>query len=178
MGSVGQSSRPSVDGWPLCALFLRSSSTNSDRAAEGLGSFSLDTGDVSVLREDGEDRAPNLSGGFLWTSHSSLSPKWQYFCRRRERVEGDLSPEVVLETSWARLSADTLWVLLAPPASSFILCREERCSRWKPCNSYNLCNWRESHKAQALILFFFGNATLTTFSNEPYDLMCKLTPSK
>lgn len=78
MGSIGPSPRCRVEPWPLWALFLRSSSTNSERAADGLGSLSLDRGDAAVLWEEGdEDREPGRSGViFLWTAKPSPSPTW------------------------------------------------------------------------------------------------------
>lgn len=73
MGNTGPSPRCRVEPWPLWALFLRSSSTNSERAADGLG-----RGDTTSLREVGdEDREPGRSGVlFLWTAKPSPSPKW------------------------------------------------------------------------------------------------------
>lgn len=78
MGSTGPSPRCRVDPWPLWALFLRSSSTNSERAADGLGSLSLDGDDTAVLwegrEEDGEPERSRVF--FLWTAKPSPSPKW------------------------------------------------------------------------------------------------------
>lgn len=49
IGSVGPSPRCREEWWPLWALFLRSSSTNSESAADGLGSLSLGGGDIATL---------------------------------------------------------------------------------------------------------------------------------
>lgn len=179
MGRVGQSSRPSGEPWPLCALFRRSPSTNSDRAAEGLGSLSLDSGDASLLWEAREeDGVPALPGGFVWTPHSSPSPKWQGFPRRRERGEAALSPEVLPWTSRAPLRGEARWARSASPASLCILRQEEKCRQQTSRHSYTPTHWCEGHGAQAVILFFFGNAIPTALSNEPCDLMRKLGPYK
>ena len=164
MGSVGQSSRPSGDPRPLCALCLRSPSTNSDRAADGLGSLSRGSGDASPLREAWEGGAPGLSGAFLWTPHSSPSPKWPYVPRRRESGDAALSPEVLL------------WTSRAPsPASSWVLRQEEKRGQHTLCQPYYLCHRAWSTGANSVSLWKrlpFPAA----LSNEPRALMRKLQP--
>lgn len=126
MGSMGPSPRCRVEPWPLWALFLRSSSTNSERAADGLGSLSLGGGDTVVPWGGGdEDGEPGRSGvPFLWTAKPSPSPKWQGFCGCRD---AEPALEVSLGAARAPLNAeDAVLSLPESPASPLTLCQEEK----------------------------------------------------